>query len=173
MLLRSIKMHRKFKADKKKKKKKKIYFHSNSNSNSEHRRNFEDRPNTSECSTCTSFPRVSITERNRSEQRSSNHPCPLYCQASFRIPIGTKCLASYSSRNSAPNPLPVRPLTTRMTDEERRRLIRIDVDIWIADTRILRHGTRFNPTFDTAKLPPPRDSPHTRFERSIRWHVGA
>lgn len=92
-------------------------------------------------------------ERNRSEQRSSSHPPPPPSLLSSIVPHSDRhkvssfvFVAESCELNPFPLSLPVRPLTTRMTDDERRRLIRIDVDIWIADTRILRHGTRFKPS---------------------------
>ena len=134
------------------------------NSNSKHRAetDFEDRPNT-----CERVPRVPSRfnyERNRSEQRSST-PLPLL---SSIVPHSDRHKVSsfvFVAESCEPNPSPARPLTTRMTDDERRRLIHIDSDIWIADTRILRHGTRFKPS--STRLPP---SP-ARFER-VRF-VGA
>lgn len=135
------------------------------NSNSKHRAetDFEDRPNT-----CERVPRVPSRfnyERNRSEQRSSTLSLPLL---SSIVPHSDRHKVSsfvFVAESCEPNPSPARPLTTRMTDDERRRLIHIDSDIWIADTRILRHGTRFKPS--STRLPP---SP-ARFER-VRF-VGA
>lgn len=165
MLLRSrrvenFQLNRHLRGQKKKKEKKFIF-----NSNSKHRAetDFEDRPNTSE-----RIPRVPSRfnyERNRSEQRSSTLSLPLL---SSIVPHSDRHKVSsfvFVAESCEPNPSPARPLTTRMTDDERRRLIHIDSDIWIADTRILRHGTRFKPS--STRLPP---SP-ARFER-VRF-VGA
>ena len=79
--------------------------------------------------------RVSITN----EIDSSSSGSYRHCQASLRIPIGTKCLAdSYSSRNPvSTSSLPaIRPLATRTTDK--RRLIPIYIDTFIPIIAISR-----------------------------------
>lgn len=125
------------------------------NSNSKHRAetDFEDRPNT-----CERVPRVPSRfnyERNRSEQRSST-PLPLL---SSIVPHSDRHKVSsfvFVAESCEPNPSPARPLTTRMTDDERRRLIHIDSDIWIPgffDMERVSSRVRHDPP-----PPHPRDS---------------
>lgn len=109
---------------------------------------FEDRPNTFEhVVRASSFQlrtksiRATILQPPSSSLLSSIVPHSDRHKVSSFVFVAESC-----ELNPFPLSLPVRPLTTRMTDDERRRLIRIDVDIWIADTRILRHGTRFKPS---------------------------
>lgn len=125
-------------------KKKEIYFRSTRTQSTNRFRRSAEHIRT--CCTCII---VSITN----EIDPSNDPPPPPSLLSSIVPHSDRhkvssfvFVAESCELNPFPLSLPVRPLTTRMTDDERRRLIRIDVDIWIADTRILRHGTRFKPS---------------------------
>lgn len=111
--------------------KKEVYFHST------RIRSTEQKPiskiGRTHANVFHAFPRVPSRfnyERNRSEQRSST-PLPLL---SSIVPHSDRHKVSsfvFVAESCEPNPSPARPLTTRMTDDERRRLIHIDSDIWI------------------------------------------